>query len=141
MEIVKSYKKEVVYPDGMPLIEDGDGIVKPWCEPHDEFYYKCDCPKPDSTPEKDNWYVDKKGKLLMASPTLDRYEAMALWIEVDGDIMKCNRCGKELDINIYKDASRTLDELPYLEMLETEVDAFFNEHAECKDSVSNNYNE
>lgn len=59
MEIVTSYKIEVVYPDGMPLIEDSDGILKPWCEPHDEFYYKCDCPKSDSTPERDGWYVEK----------------------------------------------------------------------------------
>ncbi len=131
MEIIKSYKTEVIHPGGLPLIEDKDGIMKPWCEPHGEFYYKCNCPKPDSTPEKDGWEVTQEGKILYASPIRDIYEAMALWIEVRSDIIKCNRCGKDLDINDYSDVSKMLDELPYLEMLDTAVDAFFDIHAEC----------
>lgn len=131
MEIITNYKTEVIYPDGMPLKGDEDGIMKPWCESHGEFYFKCNCPKPESTPEKDGWYVEQLGKILYASPTRNIYEAMALWIEVGGDVMKCNRCGKELDINIYKDASRMLDELPYLEIIDTAIDSFFDIHAEC----------
>ena len=138
MEIVTSYKIEVVYPDGMPLIEDGDGIMKPWCEPHSEFYYKCNCPKPDSTPEKDGWEVTQEGKILYTSPTKDIYEAMALWIEVDEDIITCNRCGKELDINEFDYALKMLDELSYLKILDIAVDSFFNIHAESKNSVLNN---
>jgi len=138
MEIIKSYKTEVIYPDGMLLIEDSDGIVKPWCEKHEEYYYKCDCPKPDSTPEKDGWYVDKNGEKLNASPTRDRYEAMALWIEVDGDIMRCNKCGEELDINEFDYVSKMLNELVYLKILDIAVDSFFDIHAERKNLVLNN---
>lgn len=138
MEIITSYKIEVIYPGGLPLKKDDDGEMKPWCEPHDEFYHNCNCPKPYSTIETDGWKVTKEGEILYASPTRDIYEAMALWIEVGDDVMKCNRCGKELDINSYKDASRMLDELPYLEIIDKAVEAFFDQHAECIDSVSNN---
>lgn len=78
------------------------------------------------------------GEILSASPTRDRYEAMALWIEVEGDIMRCNKCGQELDINIFDYASKMLDEVSYLKILEIAVDSFFDIHAERKNSVLNN---
>lgn len=131
MEIIKSFKTEVIHPDEMPLKEDGDSIMKPWCEPHSEFYHKCNCPKPYSTIDTDGWKVIKEGEILYASPTQDIYEAMALWIEVSGDVIKCNRCGKDLDINDYTDVSKMLDELPYLEIIDTVVGSFFDIHAEC----------
>lgn len=134
MQIITDYKIEVVYPDGMQLKEDADGIVKPWCEPHSEFYYKCACPKPDSLPEKDGWHIFKEGKKLYASPTKELYEQSALWIEVANDKMICNRCGEEMNINDYNDASKMLSELPYLEMLDTIIGKFYDVHAECKDS-------
>lgn len=134
MKIIKSYKTSVIHPDGMPLVEDLDGIMKPWCQPHSEFYYKCNCPKPDSSPEKDGWEITQEGKILYASPTRELYEASALWIEVDEYIIKCNRCGELMDINDYNDASSLMDELSYLEMLDTVVDTFFDIHAECKES-------
>lgn len=133
MQIITDYKTEVIYPDGMELRDD-DGIMKPWCEPHGVFYYKCNCPKPDSTPEKDGWYIEKKGEILFASPTEEFYEAAALWIVVDGDIIRCNRCEKELNINDYNDVEKMLDELSHLELLDTAVELFYDVHAECKDS-------
>lgn len=138
MEIVTSYKTEVIYPGELPLMKDDDGEMKPWCKPHSEFYHKCSCPKPYSTVDTDGWNVTKEGEILYANPIRELYEASALWIEVSGDIMKCNRCRKELDINIYKDAAGMLDELPYLEMLDTIVESFFDMHAECTVSVLNN---
>lgn len=131
MKIIKSYKAEVIHPDAMPLIEDWDGIMKPWCEQHEEFYHKCNCPKPYSTIYTDGWKITKEGEILYASPTRELYEASALWIEVDGDAMKCNRCGKELKINEFDSASKMLDELPYLEIIDTVVGLFFDIHAEC----------
>ena len=134
MRIITTHKVEVVRPDGMPLRQDEDGKMKPWCEPHNEFYYKCNCPKPDSLPEKDGWYIEQQGKILYACPTEDLYEASAMWIEVGDGKIKCNRCGEEVNINDYNDASKMLSELPYLEMLDTVVGKFFDLHAECKES-------
>lgn len=134
MKIITDYKTPVIYPDGMQLRMDDDGIMKPWCEPHNEFYYRCSCPKPDSLPEKDGWYIEKQGKILYASPTKELYEAAALWITVGDDKMNCNRCGAKMNINDYNDASKMLSELPYLEMLDTIVGKFYDTHAECKES-------
>lgn len=136
MKIVKSYKTEVIYPGSLPLMKDDQGVKKPYCKEHREFYHKCNCPKPYSTPETDGWQVTKEGKILYASPTEQLYEGAALWIEVSGDIIKCNRCEKQLDINDFNDASKMLENLSYLEFVETAVDSFFDIHAECAEVIA-----
>lgn len=132
MNIKTNYKVEVIYPGHLPLKENEDGEGIPWCEQHEEFYHLCVCPKPYSKPDQDGWFIRNEKGTLYASPTEELYDALALWIKVDGPKIRCSRCGVELDINKKIRESAFFSELPIDIIIDKAVSMFFDAHTNCK---------
>ena len=134
MEIIKTYKEEVIFPESLTCELDNSGEWAPWCSDHKEFFDKCNCPKQNSTPETDGWQIYEKGKKIYASPTREIYDARALWIEVHKKSMECTRCGGKINMDDYKDSEKHLDEIPYTELIGHLIDTFYEKHILCKES-------
>ena len=118
MKIIREHSVPVKRPELLP-VKDG----MPWCEDHEEYFERCDCPKPHSTPEEDGWQVEQTPSGPVGFPTEELYKGLSLWIQRRGEHLICIRCNGRISFP----AGHVITESESQDM----VESFFDIHSQC----------
>ena len=116
MKIIRTYPTTIKPLAEYPLKDD-----MPWCDLHEDSYATCVCPKEGDTPET-GWFVEKQSDgAVLAFPTEETFNNLALWVNKNGDEMVCDRCKATMQIDTTHGAQDTEDT----------VYAFYEIHEKC----------
>ncbi|UCH64113.1 MAG: hypothetical protein JSU77_06740 [Fidelibacterota bacterium] len=105
-------------PENMELDPNTEQPICPEC---DNLFNQCPCPKSWSTLDTDGYMIVSEGEVLIAYPSKEVYEELALWIFRNREYLICSHCMQWIKAEWYWSE----------EVTEQVVETFFSVHSLC----------